>query len=152
MRAITLIQPWATLIALGEKRFETRSRRTHIRGPLAIHAGKKIDREACEREPIKSTLAKHGYTADNLPTGVVVAVAELKDSFVIHPDYIGGAVMLHSETRKTHFSTLNKEFEFGWFEQGRYAWELANVQQLPEQIPAKGQQGFWFFDGLEVRE
>ncbi len=151
MRAITLIQPWATLIALGEKRFETRSRRTHIRGPLAIHAGKKIDREACGREPIKSTLANHGYTLDNIPTGVVVATAELRNSFVIYRDYIGGVVLLHSETRKTHFSTLNKEFEFGWFEQGRHAWERVNINQLLEPIPAKGQQGFWFFDGLEVK-
>jgi hypothetical protein len=41
MKAITIIQPWATLIALGEKKFETRSWTTKYRGPLAIHAGMK---------------------------------------------------------------------------------------------------------------
>ncbi len=30
MKAITIHQPWATLIALGEKRFETRSWGTFI--------------------------------------------------------------------------------------------------------------------------
>lgn len=44
MKVITLIQPWATLIALGEKQIETRSWSTKYRGEIAIHAGKKIDK------------------------------------------------------------------------------------------------------------
>lgn len=39
MKALTLYQPWATLVALGAKRVETRSWHTHYRGTLAIHAG-----------------------------------------------------------------------------------------------------------------
>lgn len=39
MRAITLWQPWASLIAIGAKTIETRSWSTAYRGPLAIHAG-----------------------------------------------------------------------------------------------------------------
>lgn len=39
MKAITLMQPWATLVAIGAKRLETRSWSTNYRGPLAIHAG-----------------------------------------------------------------------------------------------------------------
>jgi activating signal cointegrator 1 len=69
MKAITIIQPWATLIALGEKKFETRSWATKHRGPLAIHAGKKIDKEVCQHEEIRAALARHGYTVDNLPAG-----------------------------------------------------------------------------------
>lgn len=38
MKAITLHQPWATLISLGVKSIETRSWSTSYRGPLAIHA------------------------------------------------------------------------------------------------------------------
>lgn len=40
MRAISLWQPWASAIALGSKRIETRSWSTSYRGPLAIHAAK----------------------------------------------------------------------------------------------------------------
>ena len=40
MKALTLTQPWATLVAMGAKRIETRSWTTNYRGPLAIHAGK----------------------------------------------------------------------------------------------------------------
>lgn len=39
MKAITLHQPWASLIALGVKTVETRSWNTNYRGTLAIHAG-----------------------------------------------------------------------------------------------------------------
>ena len=44
MKVITLIQPWATLIMLQEKKIETRSWSTNIRGEIAIHAGKKVDK------------------------------------------------------------------------------------------------------------
>jgi hypothetical protein len=39
MKVLTLHQPWASLVAAGVKTIETRSWRTHYRGPLAIHAG-----------------------------------------------------------------------------------------------------------------
>lgn len=40
MKALTIRQPWASLIAAGVKAIETRSWSTSFRGPLAIHAGK----------------------------------------------------------------------------------------------------------------
>lgn len=39
MKAITVQQPWAQLIAVGAKAFETRAWKTNYSGPLAIHAG-----------------------------------------------------------------------------------------------------------------
>lgn len=38
MKAVTLWQPWASLVAIGAKTIETRSWATSYRGPLAIHA------------------------------------------------------------------------------------------------------------------
>src|SRR3954451_22243677 len=38
--ALTLTQPWATLVAIGAKQIETRSWGTSYRGWLAIHAAK----------------------------------------------------------------------------------------------------------------
>jgi len=43
MKALTVCQPYAHLIAIGEKRVENRTWRTNYRGPLAIHAGKSRD-------------------------------------------------------------------------------------------------------------
>jgi hypothetical protein len=41
MKAITLWQPWATLLAVGCKHMETRSWPTKYRGEILIHASKK---------------------------------------------------------------------------------------------------------------
>lgn len=144
IQAMTIHQPWATLIAFQEKGLESRGWTTKYRGPLAIHAGKHVDREACEREPIKSTLAKHGYTADNLPTGVVLAICDLT---AVYPINIAGESFACSidSYGKVAMHIEGKEFEFGWYDEGRYAWELANVQRLAEPIPAKGQQGLWYW-------
>ena len=39
----------------------------------------------------------------------------------------------------------------GDYTPGRYAWKLANVQKLPEPIPAKGRQGLWNWEALLLR-
>lgn len=153
MKAITIWQPWATLIVIRAKRFETRSWATKYRGPLAIHAAKKIDIDTCEQEPIKSILAEHGYTVENLPTGVVVATAELSECWeVIGKSVVpvpGTHVLTDSSGSKMFGITQeSNEFHFGDFTPGRFAWELIAMQQLPEPIPAKGQQGLWNWDSV----
>ncbi|WP_019123617.1 ASCH domain-containing protein [Brevibacillus massiliensis] len=147
MKAITIHQPWATLIALGEKRFETRGWQTSYRGPLVIHAGKYIDREACKNPKIASTLWEHGYhLPEDLPTGAVVAFANLTYCWSIGQDYESGMpVLFNGEGGATKRVSL-REDSFGWFAPGRYAWEMAEVKQI-EPVPAKGQQGLWNWGG-----
>ena len=43
MKALSIMQPWAWLIANGHKDIENRSWLTRYRGPVLIHAGKKYD-------------------------------------------------------------------------------------------------------------
>ena len=65
MKAISICQPWATLIAIGAKRFATRSWKTDYRGLLAIHAGKTkvpLAMSLCDRDPFKAALALYGIT------------------------------------------------------------------------------------------
>lgn len=64
IRALTFIQPWATLIVQGHKTIETRTWWTSYRGWLAIHAGKSTD--------LVDDASKHVF-------GAVVAVARLVD-------------------------------------------------------------------------
>ncbi|AWP28802.1 ASCH domain-containing protein [Paenibacillus sp. Cedars] len=150
MKAITIIQPWATLIALGEKQLETRSWPTKHRGELAIHAGKKIDREACEVAEIKAALMRHGYTVESLPTGAVVAIASMTECWSIGMDYQSGMPLLyHAERGREETRIVGlKESKSGFYYPGRFAWEMANVNRLLEPIPAKGMQGFWNWEGM----
>lgn len=137
MKTISIIQPWATLIALGEKKFETRSWRTKHRGELAIHASKKIDKVICRIEPFKSVLANHGYTADNLPTGVILAICQLEECNEIYASNGFMATLCDGGAIITSY-----EYAFGDYSDGRFAWRLSDVEQI-EPIPAKGQLGLW---------
>ncbi|MGN7284315.1 ASCH domain-containing protein [Shouchella rhizosphaerae] len=151
MKVITIKQPWATLIALGEKRFETRSWATKHRGPLAIHASKKVDVAALDYVAISSVLTKHGiYSRKDLPTGVVLATVDLVECHKITADYMS---MYDEEKAGTENGLLieGDEWWFGDYTEGRYAWELDNLNILSNPIPAKGQLSLWNFDFKEEK-
>ncbi|MGE7024154.1 ASCH domain-containing protein [Solibacillus cecembensis] len=140
MKAITIKQPWATLIALGEKKFETRSWQTKHRGPLAIHAGQSVDKGACEDIEIKLALKKHGITSyKELPTGSVVATAVIVECHKVIKDWCEFGV---AETDKGS-KIEGDEYWFGYYDEDCFAWELADVQALGEPVPAKGQLSLW---------
>ncbi|WP_213623448.1 ASCH domain-containing protein [Paenibacillus sp. J53TS2] len=144
MRCITIRQPWATLIAIGAKRLETRSWRTNYRGELGIHAGKHMDRKACETEPIRSLLLAHGYSStEQLPVGAIVAVCRLNDCLSVLSNN-GETAWLGGGERQ--LEAVGQEYRFGDFAPGRYAWELAELRPLLEPIPALGKQGLWNWD------
>ena len=116
MRALTLHQPFASFIARGVKKYETRSWTTKYRGPLLIHAGKS-----------KEHLSLVPY-ADIQELGVVVAVATLEGVYPVEdisPSISWG------------------ERAIGDWSPGRYAWELKGVRRLAEPIPYRGRQGLW---------
>lgn len=126
MKALSLTQPWATLVAIGGKRFETRSWSTKYRGPLAIHAAKGFPawaKECCEEEFYKPAL--DGLA---LPLGMVVATCRLVN---VH----------HVEDVRCQLS--KREIAFGNYDDGRFAWELSGVRMLAIPLPAKGSLGLW---------
>jgi hypothetical protein len=139
MKAITLMQPWASLIMIGAKRYETRSWMTHYRGPLAIHASLRFTlahRSLCRTEPFATALLGN----DDLPLGCVIAVCDL------------AAVFPTSSDDDSLFSGLlgdewpESELAFGDFSPGRFAWHLKNIRALENPIPARGALGLWDWD------
>lgn len=136
MKAITIKQPWATLIAIGEKKFETRSWQTHYRGQIAIHAGKSIDKEAFNK--FSHILNKYGITKiEDLPVGSIVAKAEIVECHRVFSDYGNKAIM------ETGIKIDGDEYLFGNYEEKRYGWELNNVVELDEPIEVKGKLSLW---------
>jgi len=140
MKAISLWQPWASLVAFGEKRFETRSWSTAYRGPIAIHATKTFPASAvylCANEPpFHATLAKAGFRRpDELPRGAVVAVAELVACISTND--------LRDLLAEWPKGASRDEEDFGDFSPGRWAWKMENVRRLADPVPAKGARGLW---------
>jgi hypothetical protein len=156
VKAITLTQPWATLVAIGAKRFETRSWRPWHMGPLAIHAAKGFPVESqalCFTEPFLSVLTGAGVFGEvqlgsdpeatatlnpgclgALPRGTVIATAALawwgSTRSIVLPDLLDQFGGPH-------------EREFGNYGPGRWAWRLADVRRLGEPVPARGALGLW---------
>lgn len=126
MKAITILQPWASLIACGAKRIETRSWATKYRGPIAIHAGiKPIPRDYYGIRDLLPCVC-------DFPYGRIIAIAELVDCRPTESFVFGGTLRNISEN----------EIIFGDYTSGRYAWILSNVR-LIEPVPAKGMQRLW---------
>jgi hypothetical protein len=142
VRALTLTQPWASLVACGAKRVETRSWSTRYHGPLAIHAARAFPpsaRAACLRPSIARALVDAGLPgADDLPLGVVLAVCRLTACRLI-----AGAADRPPPP----------ESEFGDYTTGRFAWLLDAVHPLPHPVAARGRLGLWEWDGgMQERE
>lgn len=152
MKAITLTQPWATLVALGEKKIETRSWRTNYRGPLAIHAaktfgrgGEKDIRAMFDQFPeFERVLGQHGWSLKTLPRSAVIATCQLVG--------IVSTAQLAMQTchewtgpdgRLYRFDLTENEYTFGDYSVGRYAWLLADVKQFEICHSASGALGLW---------
>jgi hypothetical protein len=90
-RAVTLSQPWATLLALGVKTTETRAWTTNYSGPLLIHAGKSLPTEAIDllTDPaVFDLLRRHGIRrGSDLPLGKIVGFGILAGCQKIDEDY-----------------------------------------------------------------
>jgi hypothetical protein len=127
MKAISLYQPWATLVAIGAKKIETRSWGTRYRGPLAIHAAKKWslqDQSILLKEPFKTVLA--GF--QEYPLGCILAVTLLEGCFKIYP-----VPLLISD----------QEEAFGDYRPGRFMWMLELQRKVEPPIPFRGRQGLF---------
>jgi hypothetical protein len=154
MKALTITQPYATLIAIGAKTIETCGWLTKYRGPIAIHAGAGLGpvggrtglHSLCASAPFAKALLGAGYSANlmpawGLPLGAIVAVANLTDIAEIMLDCMWGI----DERGRMRAGPHNRidlpfgsEMSFGDYSPGRYAWLLANVRRLPEPVPCKG--------------
>ena len=154
MKAITLRQPYASLVAIGAKPHETRSWATSYRGPIAIHAGVKpaheldgITRELIcmafgwPYEPYETSIASHIRA---LPHGAVVATAMLAECWRVVEHTPTAVILRQSNGIGEDKIPIDAPYlMFGDYRVGRYIWGLTDICALPEPIPAKGKQGLW---------
>lgn len=154
MKALSLLQPWASLVAVGAKGFETRSWGTNHRGDVAICASAALPKtvlDLCWQDEFSRNfllsfgIAPHQvqnycYEARNrcklLPRGQVIAVANLAE--VLKTD---GRAISEMSTWRSHARPA--EQLFGDYSEGRFAWRLTSVRQLANPISVKGMLGLW---------
>ncbi len=136
IKAISLTQPWATLIAIRAKKIETRGWYTYYRGPLAIHSSSRMDDQARglarTNRYFSEALERAGFRSpDDLPLGRIVAIAELVNVIRIAP-----------------FTELppDPEFSFGNYSTGRYMFILDRIRPATKLVKVRGALGLWDFD------
>ena len=129
MKAITVSQPYASLISEGAKFCENRVWETNYRGEIAIHAG--LGKQYLS----KAELSKY-------PTGCVIAIAKLTACVGVFsieqygdpnefPDSLIPGTNISWRKAATHLYT-----------EGPWCWILEDVRRI-EPIPAKGLQRIW---------
>lgn len=157
MKALTLHQPWASLVSIGVKFLETRSWATKYRGRLLIHAGLTEDWRATCTPAIAHALQAAGST---MPEGAVVASCVLTDCVQIGgwDEFIGDEHFTEHDGELTHAVPTDEgwalldstdQLPFGDFTPGRYAWLLDDVKPTTERCPRCWGSG-WIHRPLET--
>jgi hypothetical protein len=133
MKALSLWQPWAYLLASGKKKIETRHWSTSYRGPLAIHAAKKWNddlQDICHTKTFVNAIKPEGvefyefYLRSVLAFGCIIGTVDLTDCIEVTASNI----------------PQSPERDFGNYEIGRYMWICENAQLLEKPVPYKGMQ------------
>lgn len=129
MKALTIHEPWASLIAVGAKRVETRDWPTRYRGPLAIHAGRRWTRGEQDAWDDLGWISLRGRRP---ALGCVVALGQL----------VACERMTHKLIAEQAADRISDELVFGAWEPGRWAWRLEGVVAV-RVVAVRGKQGLW---------
>lgn len=108
MKCLSVQQPWAQLIVTGRKDVENRTWQTKHRGPLLIHAGLRVDRNALEY------LEQRGHVFKGLVRGAIIGVVQVFDCLPGH------------------------KVKSVWHEAGTWGWYLKNSMKFQRPIDYRG--------------
>lgn len=150
MKALTVWQPWASLIAIGAKPYEFRGwrpPRSIIGQRIAIHAGAR----RMQRSEVYDLL----HTLDHACLNAEAARPLLRRIY----DNPGIAPLSHilctavlGEPKRGDECAREFGIETGGNDSGRtgtfnWGWPLTDIQPLVPPAPARGAQGFWDWAG-----
>ncbi|MCQ1579306.1 hypothetical protein [Streptomyces parvus] len=117
IRGISIKQPWTTAILTGAKQVENRPQHWSWRTWVLLHASQQIDRPALRLPLVARTIRDQ-----RLSTGAVVGIARITGC--------------HQDPEESPPCSP-------WAHPGSWHLELADVQELPLPVPARGQLGPW---------
>jgi hypothetical protein len=112
MKALSIRQPWAWLIATGQKDVENRSWPTSFRGEFLVHAGKRFDHEGYRW--IVSRMGIALPEPAEFERGGIVGVAEIADCVTQFnsPWFFGPYGFVIKKARPLRFAKLDGQLGF----------------------------------------
>ena len=124
MKAITIKQPFASLIAAGLKEYEFRTWKTSYRGKVLIHAGKAADGKA---------MKKFACCELDDPRGFIIAKADLTDCIWVDDAF-------RNELRNQNALVYSGIIDDPTWE--GYAFRLENIERV-DPVSVRGMLGLW---------
>jgi len=136
IRALTVKQPWAHMIAYGGKIIENRVWETYYRGLLAIHAGSGWDRNA-EASP----LVREAWRAwaSNAANPMVSATPLGRKN----PGITFGAIIAIADLSGCHKARGAECPCSPWGQPDQWHLELSSVHPLAKPVPCRGWLKLW---------
>ena len=125
MKALTITEPWASLIINGYKEYEFRSWKTNYRGKILIHAGMSMDKDMISR--FKDYDLKY-------MSGCIIGEADLVDCILVDKEFINNLREINPivYAQSNHIET--------------YAWKLENIRKYRNVVYIKGKLGLWNYE------
>ena len=145
MKALTISQPYASLIASGSKFVENRTWPTLYRGEIAIHAGKGTQ-----------YMTKKEMRTKGMPIGQVVAYASIEGCI----ELASAQFLFNAGREEALKQACHGELKAGWLSverflqhehtEGPWCWIIGDVRKLEYPIHAKGSLGLWNWERPKV--
>ena len=119
MKAITIKEPWASLIVQGFKKYEFRSWKTNYRGKVLIHAG-------LSKENIDDF---NEYNLD-ISSGEIIGEAYISDCILVDEKFDKKLKNIDPNVYANNHV-------------GLYAFKLDKIKKYNKKIKIKGKLGLW---------
>jgi hypothetical protein len=153
MKALTIWQPWATLIIVGAKPYEFRRWDYAARFPsivdkrIAIHAAAR-PMEVQELRDLYQRVIEGESALDPVATITMIRRLEGKPKaslkFALPLACVLGTAVIGRPVRAFDLFK-DKVADSSRLDQHMWAWPLTEIAQLDEPVPMRGAQGFWEF-------
>lgn len=130
MKALSIRQPWAWMVARGIKTVENRTWPTNFRGRFYIHASAKFDIPPKNYAEFKRELEK-GAREDGIDITLPASPSDFEKGGIV-----GAADLVDCVT------ACEDEYDQAWHTPGNYAFLLDNAEVLPFR-PMKGKLNFF---------
>lgn len=125
MKALTVKEPWASLIINGYKEYEFRSWKTNYRGRILIHAGLTLEEDASKNfKDYNLNYGKGEIIGEATLTDCILVTDKLEDDlFKLNP-------LVYAKSKHSRV----------------YAWKLEDIKVYNRRIPSKGRLGLWNYN------
>lgn len=125
MKALSIKQPWASLIVDGYKTYEFRSWKTNYRGKILIHSSSSLEKDTIDR-----------FKEYNLEyeKGAIIGEADIVDCILVDEKF-------NKELRNINPLVYAKSNHIE-----TYAWKLENIKKYDTPIYVKGKLGLWNYE------